>query len=136
MSRKTARETALKLVYEFIISGRKNELTYKNLTSSEDFSSDDLSYIADVYNGTTDKYDEILAIIEKNTEGYRTGRIYKVDLAILVLSVFEICFYKGISGAVSANEAVELAKTFSAEKSYSFVNGVLAKIIAGVNAAQ
>lgn len=129
MSRKIARDIALKLIYEYTVNGRKNELTYRSLTSSEDLSSDDLLYLNAVYNGVADNYDTLTGVIAANTEGYRIERIYKVDLAILLLSVYEIKFYDGISGAVSANEAVELAKTYSAEKSYSFVNGVLAKII-------
>ena len=129
MSRKTARDIALKLIYEFTVSGRKNDLTYKNLISSEELSSDDLSYIGKVYNGATENYDAILELIASNTEGYRTERIYKVDLAILILAVYEIKFYKGISQAVSVNEAVELAKTYSTDKSYSFINGVLAKLL-------
>ena len=131
MSRKTARETAFKLIYEFTVCGRANDLTYKNLTSSEDFSSDDLLYIGAVYRGAVENYDTILALIGKNTEGYKLERIYKVDLAILILAIYEIKFLGEISDAVSVNEAVELAKTFSTDKSYSFVNGILAKVIAG-----
>lgn len=132
MSRKTARETALKLIYEFSVTGKKNALTYQNLVSAEDFSKNDLSYIEGVYNGIIGNYDAITALIEKNTEGYRLERIYKMDLAILALAVYEIKYYKDkekISDAVSVNEAVELAKIYSTDKSYSFINGVLAKII-------
>ena len=129
MSRKAAREIALKLIYEFTVSGRKNDLTYKSLISSEELSSDDLSYIGKVYHGAIENYGAITELIASNTEGYRTERIYKVDLAILILSIYEIRFYEGISQAVSVNEAVELAKTYSTDKSYSFVNGILAKIL-------
>ena len=126
--RKTARETALKLIYEFTVTGRKNALTYNSLISSEDFTSGDLAYIDKVYNGVIENAAAITAVIEANTEGYRLERIYKTDLAILMLSVYEMKFCKGISHAVSVNEAVELAKIYSTDKSYSFINGVLAKI--------
>lgn len=132
MSRKIARETALKLIYEYSVTGRQNALTYQSLTASGDFSADDLSYIKSVYDGVAGSYDAITALIEKNTEGYRLERIYKMDLSILVLAVYEIKFHKDkekIPDAVFVNEAVELAKVYSTDKSYSFINGVLAKII-------
>ena len=128
--RKTAREIALKLIYEYAMTGGKNELTYKNLiSSSSDLTGGDIPYLDKVYNGVIDNYAALTDIIIQNTEGYRSERIYKVDLAILLLAVYEIKFCKGITDAISINEAVELAKIYSTEKSYSFINGVLAKIV-------
>ena len=131
MSRKTARETAFKLIYEYSVTGKKNELTLKSLTKSDDLTDGDTEYIENVYNGVIENFSKITEIIEKHTEGYRIERIYKTDFAILALSIYEIKFYKGISNAVSVNEAVELAKIYSTDKSYSFINGILAKIING-----
>lgn len=54
--------------------------------------------------------------------------INKVDLAILRLIVHE-SDTKKTPKKVLLNEAIELAKYFSAENSPGFVNGVLAKII-------
>ena len=69
-----------------------------------------------------------MTIIKDNTEGYELDRIYKVDLAILVLAVYEIK-YQDTPKNVVVNEAVELSKKYSTDKSYSFVNGVLAKVL-------
>lgn len=54
--------------------------------------------------------------------------INKVDLAILRLMVHE-SESKNTPKKVLLNEAIELAKYYSAENSPGFVNGVLAKII-------
>ena len=54
--------------------------------------------------------------------------INKVDLAILRVIVFE-SNSKKTPKKVLLNEAIELAKNYSGEKSPGFVNGVLAKII-------
>ncbi|MCB9813659.1 MAG: transcription antitermination factor NusB [Pseudomonadales bacterium] len=56
------------------------------------------------------------------------SEINKVDLAILRLIVFE-SNYKKTPKKVLLNEAIELAKNYSGEKSPGFVNGVLAKIL-------
>ncbi|MBP7740723.1 transcription antitermination factor NusB [Candidatus Woesebacteria bacterium] len=54
--------------------------------------------------------------------------VNKVDLAILRLIVFE-SNSKKTPKKVLLNEAIELAKNYSGEKSPGFVNGVLAKIL-------
>lgn len=55
-------------------------------------------------------------------------QINRVDLAILRLAVFEILLDKEPKKAI-IDEAVELAKQFGSEKSSSFVNGVLGKVV-------
>ena len=59
-------------------------------------------------------------------------RISKTDLAILRLATYEILYRDDIPFKVSVNEAVELAKSFSDDSSPSFINGVLAGVINGL----
>ena len=56
-------------------------------------------------------------------------KIAKIDLAILRLAVFELQIEPKEPKKVVINEAVELAKELGGEKSYSFINGVLGKLI-------
>ena len=72
---------------------------------------------------------ELLNIVAKYISGYTIDNIFKIDLAILVLAVSELLYYKDTPVKVVVNEAVELAKKYSTEKSASFVNGILAVII-------
>ncbi len=51
----------------------------------------------------------------------------KVDVTIIRLAVYEICYDDDIPTGVAINEAVELAKKFGQDESAGFVNGVLAK---------
>lgn len=55
-------------------------------------------------------------------------RISKVDLAILRLASWEILKLPDLDAAISINEAVDLARSFSGEESASYVNGVLDKV--------
>ncbi|MDE6181997.1 MAG: N utilization substance protein B, partial [Eubacteriales bacterium] len=55
----------------------------------------------------------------------------KVDLAILRLAIFEILFEEDIPNKVAINEAIEIAKEYSSEKSYKFINGILANLEKG-----
>ena len=67
--------------------------------------------------------------IKLNSIGYEVDRIFKIDLAILVVAIYELKFDKTNPVGVVVNEAVELAKKYSTDKSYSFVNGILAKVV-------
>ena len=75
--------------------------------------------------GFPQKQEEIDEIISQNSHAWKIDRIAKVDLAILRLAIFELLYMEEIPKKVTSNEAVELAKKYSAEKSYKYVNGLL-----------
>lgn len=59
---------------------------------------------------------------------YPLSKISKIDLAILRLAVFEL-LEKTQPFKVVIDEAVELAKEYGGEASFSFVNGTLGTIL-------
>ena len=126
MSRKKSREFAFRLVFEKFFHEPDMEEVFDN----EEFVLDDQdkSFANMLIGGVNEHYNEILDIIKENTVGYEIDRIYKVDLAILVLAVFE-CKYGDTPVNIIINEAVELSKKYSTDKSFSFINGVLAKVV-------
>jgi N utilization substance protein B len=52
----------------------------------------------------------------------------QVEKAVLRIALFEISKRDDVPYKVAINEAIELAKTFGAEDSHKFVNGVLDKV--------
>lgn len=68
--------------------------------------------------------------IYKYADKFPLDRIAKTDLAILRLSVYELIIEKKLPEKVIINEAVELAKDLSGDKSFGFVNAILGKILA------
>lgn len=71
-------------------------------------------------------------LIEKHAQKFPLDKISKTDLAILRLSIYDLVIEKKLPEKVVINEAVELAKELSGEKSYAFINAVLGQILAGV----
>lgn len=71
---------------------------------------------------------EIDAAINEVAEGWKTGRMGKVDLTLLRLAVYEMKYEEDIPVGVAINEAVELAKKYGTDDSPAFINGVLAKL--------
>src|SRR3990167_9600161 len=76
---------------------------------------------------------ELEKIISKYASRYPIEKISKIDLAILKLSVYELIIEKKNPPKVIIDEAVELAKEYGNERSYSFVNGVLGAILKDIN---
>ena len=65
-------------------------------------------------------------------EGWKTGRMGKVDLTILRLALYEILYDEGVPVKVAINEAVEIVKKYGGEDSASFVNAILGKLVKGL----
>ena len=74
------------------------------------------------------KTEEIDEMLNKNTKGWKTSRMNKVDLSILRLAVYEMKWDEEVPEGVAIDQAVELAKKYSGDEGPSFVNGVLAKL--------
>lgn len=132
MSRKLAREDCFKLMFEYEFLKAKNDVTLASFLDSDDLTDEEKSFVTEEYEGLLAHNDELEQIISKYLNGYTIGRVYKVDLSILKIAVYEMLFssQKTPVGVV-INEAVELAKKYSTDKSYGFVNGVLASVNKG-----
>ncbi len=58
--------------------------------------------------------------------GWQLKRIAKTDLVIMRIAFYEIDYVEEVPNRVAVNEALELAKNFSDDRSRRFINGVLA----------
>ncbi len=72
---------------------------------------------------------EIDEQIRSYAKKYPLQKIAKTDLAILRLSIYELIMEKKQPEKVIIDEAIELAKELSGQKSYGFVNAVLGKVL-------
>lgn len=73
--------------------------------------------------------EEIDALLDEVSMGWKVSRMSKVDLTIMRLACYEMKLDDDIPVGVAINEAVELAKKYGGDDSPSFVNGVLAKLV-------
>ena len=128
MSRIMARETVFKLTFELCFHKPEEGVFFEEFLKENPLEEADVDFVKSFYTGIIKHYDEILDIISKNIKGYTIDRVFKVDLAILIMATYELKFDKQNPVKIVANEAVELAKKYSTEKSYSFINAVVANI--------
>lgn len=123
MNRSEMREQAFVLLFEKEFF---SELTCNDIEEiySENFS--ELSeYAKNAFEETSARIDELDELIKKYLKGWKLERIPKVNISILRLALYEIIYEDGVPGKVAVNEAVELAKKYSGEDDYMFINGVL-----------
>lgn len=128
MSRSTAREHLFQLTFEQLFSEDKNDVTLEAYLMDASLTDSDKQYVRKAYDGIYTHLDELKGIVAKYSNGFNIDRIYKPDLAAMIVSVYEMKYVPEVSAAVSINEAVELVKRYSTEKSKSYVNGVLASV--------
>ena len=124
MEEMTRRELAFCYIYSQEIQGDNSKAQVKLFLDS-----------TEVENGRSREYVKIVAsgikeMISKNLKtGWTINRISKIDLALLKLAIYEMN-YMGTPYKIIINEAVNMAKKYGEDNSPSFVNGVLAKIVA------
>ena len=135
MSRKIAREYAYKLIFEYIFTKETDDGISKDIVFKvPELSKIDSEYIESVVHGVKEHYDELLEIISRNAKNFKLERIFRADLAALLLAVYEMKYMPDIPMNVSIAEAVEIVKSYATEKSYQFVNGVLSGVYKELNA--
>lgn len=123
MSRVYARECVFKLVFSFLFVKEKDEAMLDEFLSSKE-AADEKGYISEVYNGVINHFDELMEEIKQHSKMFKIDRIYRVDLAILLVAIYEI--KNSIAPKkVCVNEALNLSKVYSTEKSSNYINGIL-----------
>ncbi|EOU1699194.1 transcription antitermination factor NusB [Clostridium perfringens] len=130
MNRVKSREYLLQLAYQMEITSETALETFNSFMENEDISKDDLdlAYIKSGLLGIEENKEKLDSLIESQLVKWKLNRISKVNLSILKISTYEMLFAEDVPGKVSINEAIELCKKYSDNKSVSFINGVLDKV--------
>lgn len=130
MTRRALRETIFNILFrvEFNKMEEMDEQMDYAIFANKDVSEQDEQYIVNKVHDILPKLGEIDKIIEQFSDGWKVGRIGKVELAILRLAIYEMKYDDDIPCNVAINEAVEITKIYSTEEAKNFVNGILGKI--------
>lgn len=76
-----------------------------------------------------ENHDTYLSWISAHLKNWESDRVAMMDKIIMETALAEIFHFNDIAIEVSMNEYIELAKEYSGEKSYQFINGVLNEIL-------
>ena len=127
--RRTARECVLKMLYAYQFVGEVDEEFKGRMYLESGLDEKGVAFANRLLSAVLGHYDELAEEIQSLAIGYEKGRIFKIDMAVMLIAAAEIRYLDDIPPAVSADEAVGLASKYSTENSLSFINGILAKYI-------
>jgi transcription antitermination protein NusB len=133
MEEKTKRELAFCYIYSQEVQKQNSKSQVKLFLDSNDIEDPKTrEYVKEIANGIKQNDEEINQIISDNLKsGWTIERISTIDLAFLKLAIYEIK-YKKVPYKIVINEVVNYAKVYGEESSGSFINGVLASVVANL----
>ncbi|NEO56975.1 MAG: transcription antitermination protein NusB [Okeania sp. SIO3B5] len=89
-------------------------------------------YALEILIKVNDNKEEIDNLLRESIVDWQIERLPRIDIDILRIAVVEMMFI-GIQEQVAINEAVKLAKRYSSEDGYRFINGVLRRVVNKIN---
>ena len=127
-ARRKSRELAVQAVYSWQMSNNAVEKIELSIIASNDMKKVDTEYFLELLRAVI----KDCANLDKKIKPY-LGRLPEeldpVEKAILRIATYELIGRLDVPYKVVINEAIELAKSFGAEESHKFINGVLDKAI-------
>ena len=109
---------------------RFNEESTPDMPLLEMFDNEDeLQFATTLLEKTIAGHEQFESLINAHLKGWDADRIAYMDRVILETALAEILEFEDIALTVSMNEYIELAKSYSGDKSYMFINGILTEIL-------
>lgn len=132
MSRRKVRDMAFKYIYALSYGKSDTQNVIDSILESYEeelvaLEDDDKEFFDSLTIGVEQNLEAIDKNILSKLKNWTISRIFKIDLAVLRLAIYEV-LYTETPYKVAINEAVELAKKYGNDESYTFVNGVLREI--------
>lgn len=127
MKRTDQREWVFKLIFQDTINKIEDD---EEILANHNLSGDE-TFIVDSIKSYKNNFEEIDKILQTNLPK-GMPKLSRVVKSIIYLSINEI-YFLDIPVSVSINEAVNLAKKFSAEDDYKIVNLILGNIVRNDN---
>jgi N utilization substance protein B len=91
--------------------------------------SDDIEFTKNLFRKTILRHDEHSEIIQRFLKNWELERVAQLDIILLEMALTELYHMEEVPVKVTLNEYIELSKFYSTEKSSTFINGVLDKIV-------
>ncbi|MBS1269352.1 MAG: Transcription antitermination protein NusB [Gammaproteobacteria bacterium] len=128
-SRHFARQAAVQALYQWDLTEQAPETILEHFIQEHDTTELDEEYFqllvreVPLYHRELEAH--IIPVLDRELE-----EVDPVERAILRIGTYELEYRADVPRNVVINESVELAKTFGAELSYKFINGILDRVAA------
>jgi len=125
--RSNARKKAMQALYQWSMTGNDLNEIEVQFHEEQNMEKVDQDYFHELLHKVPELVDELDKMIEPHLDR-ETERLDPIEQAILRLSTYEMKNRLDVPYKVVLSESIVLAKTFAADTSYKYVNGVLDKL--------
>jgi transcription antitermination protein NusB len=133
-SRRKARELALNTMYAYELGADDNCIRLLSLLAESAFANTESVQYARLLVGKAQAHKtEIDELLRRHAKNWDLVRMAAIDRNVLRVAVAELRYIPKAPYKVVIDEAVEIAKTFGADASGKFVNGILDAIYKDVS---
>lgn len=129
MTRTEARELLMQLLFQMEIQQDYSDKIKQKYLEEHFPGGGQVPFAKELLQAVTEHLSEIDETINRYSTKRDTRRMAKVDLAITRLALGEVLYMDQIPDPVAINEAVDMAKKYSADESRKFINGILGQIV-------
>lgn len=134
-ARRRARRMALQALYQWQLNPQDAVEIELQFRAEQEMDKVDVDYFHHLLQGVVEEQDTLDGYIEPYLDR-PLAELDPVERAILRLGAYELARRPEVPYVVAINEGVELAKTFGAEQSHRYVNGILDKLAARLRGAE
>jgi len=125
-TRRKSRELCLQMLFQWDMGKESPEQVRKTFWAERDEVDEETRGFADdIFRVAVDRQLQIDELIQKHAQNWRMDRMAAVDRNVLRAGVAEFLGHHETPRPVVINEALEIARKFSAPESVQFINGVL-----------
>ncbi len=90
---------------------------------------DDREFAINIFRKTLVHDDELKKIVQQYTKNWDIERLAIIDTLLMKMAICELLYFPSIPTKVTLNEYIEIAKHYSTQKSKTFINGILDKVL-------
>jgi N utilization substance protein B len=129
LRRRLVRERVLQALYAYELSHEPIEFIIENIVADLEEQPESFVFAKQLILKVIECNKELDDLIRQRIEHWEFNRLAIIDRIVLRMSICELLYFDDIPPKVTINEAIEIARDFSTEKSDKFVNGVLDSIL-------
>lgn len=125
-TRRKSRELAMQMLFQADVGKQTPDQVRATFWKSvDDVEPEVRSFAEDLFNTSLAHQEQIDELLAANSRHWRLERMPAVDRNLLRMSVGEMIGFKSTPFPIVINEALEIARRYSAPESINFLNGIL-----------
>jgi N utilization substance protein B len=127
--RRVVRERVLQALYAYELSHEPIQMIIENIVGDLQKQPESFAFAKQLILKVIECNKELDGLIRQRVEHWEFNRLAVIDRIVLQMSICELLYFEDIPPKVTMNEAIEIARAYSTDKSDKFVNGVLDSIL-------